>query len=478
MSKFLDEQGLSHLWSKIKLAINEAASSAQGTIYHAGTGLTLNDTTKTFSLSASGVTAGTYGDNSSTGKFLIPKVIVDTYGRITSASNTTYTAGTGIQINGSAANGYTIGIIQNTSGTSYSGEVLQIWPQVVNNEGGGALQVRIPVATTSQLGVVKIDENGYLNITSNGLLSVDADGLSSTLYGEGDGITFDNDYNISINPATNGGIKVTSAGVALNVGTGTLGVNKFNVLLESGIPKVGIGNASTSAPGLMTAAQVTALNNKANSSDVYTKAQTDTAISTAIANVNHFGIQTANSLDSITSPNTYTIYLVPSIISSSNSITLNKIVEKQSDHFIISRTSISLTSGASITDAEIIHEGDAKPLGYVLYAISGITNPDTSTQANMQLLGTLPYTNTTSNSQTIYLGIDIDCSYNPASDGNDVLGVDNPLVVNYNIGWGTSTNIDTKAEFIYVNDKWEKLGTTDNLSVDKITNSEIDTICV
>jgi hypothetical protein len=64
------------------------------TTYTAGTGLTLTSTE--FSLSASGVTANTYGTNSTTtltngGTFIVPTYTVDTYGRITSGSNTTLT---------------------------------------------------------------------------------------------------------------------------------------------------------------------------------------------------------------------------------------------------------------------------------------------------------------------------------------------------------------------------------------------------
>ena len=71
------------------LTINSA-----NTTYTAGTGLKLTSTE--FSLSASGITSGTYGTNSTTtltngGTFIVPTYTVDTYGRITSGSNTTLT---------------------------------------------------------------------------------------------------------------------------------------------------------------------------------------------------------------------------------------------------------------------------------------------------------------------------------------------------------------------------------------------------
>lgn len=69
--------------------------SSTNTTYTNGTGLLLNDTT--FSLSSSGVTAGSYGPSSNvTGTnnttLTVPYITVDTYGRVTSISNKTYTS--------------------------------------------------------------------------------------------------------------------------------------------------------------------------------------------------------------------------------------------------------------------------------------------------------------------------------------------------------------------------------------------------
>lgn len=65
------------------------------TTYSAGTGLSLTGTS--FALATSGVTAGTYGPsanvNGSNGATIsVPEIKVDTYGRITSISNKTYTS--------------------------------------------------------------------------------------------------------------------------------------------------------------------------------------------------------------------------------------------------------------------------------------------------------------------------------------------------------------------------------------------------
>ncbi len=65
------------------------------TQYHAGTGLTLSGTT--FSLSSSGVTSGSYGPsanvNGTNGTTIsVPQITVDSYGRVTSIVNRTYTS--------------------------------------------------------------------------------------------------------------------------------------------------------------------------------------------------------------------------------------------------------------------------------------------------------------------------------------------------------------------------------------------------
>lgn len=64
------------------------------TTYSAGTGLSLSGTT--FSLGASGATAGSYGPSSAStlshsGSFYVPYVTVDAYGRVTGISTKTYT---------------------------------------------------------------------------------------------------------------------------------------------------------------------------------------------------------------------------------------------------------------------------------------------------------------------------------------------------------------------------------------------------
>lgn len=65
------------------------------TQYHAGAGLTLSGTT--FSLSSSGVTSGSYGPsanvNGTNGTTIsVPQITVDSYGRVTSVVNRTYTS--------------------------------------------------------------------------------------------------------------------------------------------------------------------------------------------------------------------------------------------------------------------------------------------------------------------------------------------------------------------------------------------------
>lgn len=133
------------------------------TTYSAGTGLSLS-TSNAFSLSASGATAGTYGatanvsgSNGSTIK--VPKITVDTYGRVTSITEYTYTSvDTNTDTNtahGHSAGGagLTCNNVGGTSGTS---------TYTLNLSSVTSLGT---LGTTDKLYAVGVDKNGKLCVS-------------------------------------------------------------------------------------------------------------------------------------------------------------------------------------------------------------------------------------------------------------------------------------------------------------------------
>lgn len=176
------------------------------TTYTNGTGLSLNGTT--FSLAASGVTAGTYGPSAAvTGSnnttMNIPEITVDSYGRVTKVTNRVYTS----------------------KDTSYT----------------------LPNATSSTLGGVKIGSNIAV---SNGTISLTKTNVTDAL-----GYTPPtSDTNTTYTIATgdgNGQIKVTpSSGNAYNVNIKGLGSAAYKDVVGVSNGGTGSSNADTACANL------------------------------------------------------------------------------------------------------------------------------------------------------------------------------------------------------------------------------------
>lgn len=143
------------------------------TTYTAGTGLTLTSTT--FSLSASGATAGTYGPTANVSgangnTIKVPKITVDAYGRVTSVSeytytsvdtntdtNTTYSAGTGLSL--STSNAFSLSASGATAGT---------YGATANVSGSNGSTIKVPKITVDTYGrVTSITEYTYTSVDTN-----------------------------------------------------------------------------------------------------------------------------------------------------------------------------------------------------------------------------------------------------------------------------------------------------------------------
>lgn len=132
------------------------------TTYSASTGLSLSGTA--FSLAASGVTAGSYGptgnvSGSNGATITVPQITVDTYGRVTSVTNRTYTS---VDTNTDTNTHYTTRIYAGASGTAANAAATNPYLKVTD-DNTYRNQVRF---VGSGATTVSSDANGNITISS------------------------------------------------------------------------------------------------------------------------------------------------------------------------------------------------------------------------------------------------------------------------------------------------------------------------
>lgn len=143
------------------------------TTYTAGTGLDLSSTV--FSLSTSGATAGTYGPtqnvsgaNGNTIK--VPKITVDAYGRVTSITEYTYTS---VDTNTDTNTTYTAGTglslsTSNAFSLATSGATAGTYGATANVSGSNGSTIKVPKITVDAYGrVTSITEYTYTSVDTN-----------------------------------------------------------------------------------------------------------------------------------------------------------------------------------------------------------------------------------------------------------------------------------------------------------------------
>lgn len=243
----------------------------------AGTGITLSgqagETSNiTVALSASGVTANTYGSTT-----VVPVITVDTYGRVTSAANATIAHGlniygnTGvIAVSTNGTGGITLdgnaGIITNASSDRVTFDLRT--SGVTANTYGGA--TNIPVFTVDTYGRVTSAANVAISTSFN----LAADSGSSDTFNSGDTLRVAGGGGIST-AVTDNTITVTNlgvTGVATGYGLSTSAANGSITLNNTGVTKLtagtGVGVDTSSGNVTITNLGVTSLTGTANEVEV------------------------------------------------------------------------------------------------------------------------------------------------------------------------------------------------------------------
>ena len=257
--------------------VNFVQFSGAGT-YTAGTGLTLNGTE--FSISNTAVTAGSYGNGDYVATFT-----VNAQGQLTAAANTAITAnaanlsGTTLNaniVNSSLTSVGTLGSLA-VSGNATAGNVY------ANSGTIGASLLAGTLTTAAQPNITSVGNLSSLNVTGN------------VVAGNFVGVLANGNSNVNI-PAANGNVNISAVGVAnVLVVTGT-GVNVAGTLNATG--NVTVGNLTTAGSGgNITGANVVSANTfLGNLQGILANGNSNVSIPSANGNVNISAVGTANVL--------------------------------------------------------------------------------------------------------------------------------------------------------------------------------------